>query len=482
MKRMIYILSHLAILTCALIMNQACQEDYEMVDPPLVTGTDDLDEEILMPEDLECYYVTPSGKGLLDGSSWDNAMSTELLRNLLNASSNTDITIQNAERLDGKYIYLAAGEYELVKNDAGINVDYTGCKNPVEIYIEGGYDPQSAGTDLSKRDTKRFVTSLIRKTDSHANKTINSVFQLGNQTSLHFNGCVFDGKYNKEENGTVRAFYPNGTNTSLYLTDCTIKNFNVKKAATTRGGALFINKGNVYIDNVEIHNNIAGDRGGAIILTNGSCQLFMNACTLHENSVKTQWSTAIHTGGKAIMCMNNTTIWGAAGNNDRNIVVNGDGYFLLANSTIIGNENNNYGVLRSPSYPAVLVNSLFCKGKGTRTIYLDKSPYLSKGYNVYQAADKNWGATEKDTDYSDINMPDPTLTDGVYQWNVSDGKIKHFATEQEVIKVVKEFKVEDNPIGMQFLEWCGEAAFGKDGRGQIRNKEKMQAGAYDAGL
>lgn len=200
-----------------------------MVDPPLVTGTDDLDEEILMPEDLECYYVTPSGKGLLDGSSWDNAMSTELLRNLLNASSNTDITIQNAERLDGKYIYLAAGEYELVKNDAGINVDYTGCKNPVEIYIEGGYDPQSAGTDLSKRDTKRFVTSLIRKTDSHANKTINSVFQLGNQTSLHFNGCVFDGKYNKEENGTVRAFYPNGTNTSLYLTDCTIKNFNVKK-------------------------------------------------------------------------------------------------------------------------------------------------------------------------------------------------------------------------------------------------------------
>ena len=33
MKRMIYILSHLAILTCALIMNQACQEDYEMVDP-----------------------------------------------------------------------------------------------------------------------------------------------------------------------------------------------------------------------------------------------------------------------------------------------------------------------------------------------------------------------------------------------------------------------------------------------------------------
>ena len=143
---------------------------------------------------------------------------------------------------------------------------------------------------------------------------------------------------------------------------------------------------------------------------------------------------------------------------------------LLMGTTIIGNEKNNYGVLRSPSYSAVLVNSLFSKGKGTRTIYLDKSSYLSKGYNVYQAADQGWGATEKDTDYSDVQMPEPELTDGVYQWNVSEEKIKNFATTREVIDVVS------------FLEWCGESAFGIDGRGKSRNVEKMQAGAYDAGL
>lgn len=218
------------------------------------------------------------------------------------------------------------------------------------------------------------------------------------------------------------------------------------------------------------------------MVANGNCQLFMNACTLYENYVTGQWSTAIHTGGKAIMCMNNTTIWGAAGNDDRNIVVNGDGYFLFANTTIIGNEKNNYGVLRSPSYSAVLVNSLFSKGKGTRTIYLDKSSYLSKGYNVYQAADQGWGATEKDTDYSDVQMPEPELTDGVYQWNVSEEKIKNFATIQEVIDVVRDFKVDDKAIGVNFLEWCGESAFSIDGRGKSRNVEKMQAGAYDAGL
>ena len=47
--------------------------------------------------------------------------------------------------------------------------------------------------------------------------------------NLYFNGCVFDGKYDKETDGAVRAFYSNGINTSLYLTDCVIKNFNVEK-------------------------------------------------------------------------------------------------------------------------------------------------------------------------------------------------------------------------------------------------------------
>lgn len=79
-------------------------------------------------------------------------------------------------------------------------------------------------------------------------------------------------------------------------------------------------------------------------------------------------------------------------------------------------------------------------------------------------------------------MPEPELTDGVYQWNVSEEKIKNFATTREVIDVVRDFKVDDKAIGVSFLEWCGESAFSIDGRGKSRNVEKMQAGAYDAGL
>ena len=72
-------------------------------------------------------------------------MSADYFRNLLSANSDADITIENAERLDGKNIYLAAGEYKLVKNDAGIRMDYTSYNSSVDIYIEGGYDPESTG-------------------------------------------------------------------------------------------------------------------------------------------------------------------------------------------------------------------------------------------------------------------------------------------------------------------------------------------------
>lgn len=70
------------------------------------------------------------------------------------------------------------------------------------------------------------------------------------------------------------------------------------------------------------------------------------------------------------------------------------------------------------------------------------------------------------------------FTNGMYQKK----KIKNFATIQEVIDVVRDFKVDDKAIGVNFLEWCGESAFSIDGRGKSRNVEKMQAGAYDAGL
>ena len=54
-----------------LLLAQGCQEDYEMIDPPMMTDyDDDLDEEVIMQKGLESYFVTQFGEGEMDGSSW----------------------------------------------------------------------------------------------------------------------------------------------------------------------------------------------------------------------------------------------------------------------------------------------------------------------------------------------------------------------------------------------------------------------------
>lgn len=112
-------------------------------------------------------------------------------------------------------------------------------------------------------------------------------------------------------------------------------------------------------------------------------------------------------------------------------------------------------------------------------LQINKTQLLtSKGYNVYQAADAAWGVVDTDTDYSTQTLPAASLTDGVYQWTVAS-VIDEFATRQAVIDAVKSF---DATVGQQFVDWVGEEGFGVDQRGANCNINKMQPGAYDAGL
>lgn len=58
-----------------ILLAQGRQEDYEMIDPPMMTDyDDDLDEEVIMQKGLESYFVTQFGEGDMDGSSWEQAM------------------------------------------------------------------------------------------------------------------------------------------------------------------------------------------------------------------------------------------------------------------------------------------------------------------------------------------------------------------------------------------------------------------------
>ena len=427
---------------------------------------------------LAAYYVKEQPAGNATGMDWDNAMGVDALRNLLQTNGNSDISNANAVKLDGKKIYVAAGSYEMAKENSGVKIEYSGYSKQVEITIEGGYDPLSTGTDLTKRDISKHTTAFVRNAGSGASATSNSLLVLGNQTNIIFDGCTFNGQYGLNDAGSVRAVFvaAGGGDATLQLNNCVIKNFNRGSDGGTDGGAAVkVSKGRVLLNDVEMVNNKATGRGGAITTTAANSFLFMNNCLLHENYAPTAWGTAIH-AGNGYVCMNNVTVLGTTATGGNSITVNGDAYFMLANTTIVGNSGNPNGVFRAGKNASLVVNSLFAKGAGNRTIYAGN--ITSGGYNVYQAADAGWGAVATDTDYSSQTLPAATLTDGVYQWTVT-GTIDEFATKQAVIDAVKSF---DATVGQQFINWVGENGFGVDQRGVARNVNKMQAGAYDAGL
>ena len=427
---------------------------------------------------LAAYYVKEQPAGNATGMDWDNAMGVDALRNLLQTNGNSDISNANAVKLDGKKIYVAAGSYEMAKENSGVKIEYSGYSKQVEITIEGGYDPSSTGTDLTKRDISKHTTAFVRNAGSGASATSNSLLVLGNQTNIIFDGCTFNGQYGLNDAGSVRAVFvaAGGGDATLQLNNCVIKNFNRGSDGGTDGGAAVkVSKGRVLLNDVEMVNNKATGRGGAITTTAANSFLFMNNCLLHENYAPTAWGTAIH-AGNGYVCMNNVTVLGTTATGGNSITVNGDAYFMLANTTIVGNSGNPNGVFRAGGRASTVVNSLFAKGAGSRTIYAGN--ITSGGYNVYQAADAGWGAVSTDTDYSSQTLPAATLTDGVFQWTVT-ATIDEFATKQAVIDAVKSF---DATVGQQFINWVGENGFGVDQRGVARDVNKMQAGAYDAGL
>ena len=66
MKNSLFIISKLCMLAFILLLAQGCQEDYEMIDPPMMTDyDDDLDEEEIMQKGLESYLVTQFGEWMV---------------------------------------------------------------------------------------------------------------------------------------------------------------------------------------------------------------------------------------------------------------------------------------------------------------------------------------------------------------------------------------------------------------------------------
>ena len=218
----------------------------------------------------------------------------------------------------------------------------------------------------------------------------------------------------------------------------------------------------------------------------------MNRCLVKGNNLNGDaWGFGINMAGH--LCMNNTTMI----DNDRidasgkgiGTTLNADGSMLLINSTFIYDGTTDYeGLIRCSTAAqgsTQFINNLLLNGRNPDfNLKVDNSSVLSKGWNIYKTISDNMTSKMLATD-TKVTSLTGTENNGIYEWTISTGSPSMFATTSNVIEAAKAYNPNNSPIsnlGAAFVEWVGEDGFGVDQRGEKRNPNKMQPGAYDANL
>ena len=293
-------------------------------------------------ETISGTFVTVSGNGTGDGSSWDDAMSW----------ADLDTKIKATDGISGK-IFMAGGTYNSTAT-AGSTV-----KSSFSIF--GGYDPASSGTDLSKRNTELYPTEFDGKGTSRilvwSTNTLTAAFDgvtfknayrkytdigsaivLNSYSSASFNNCkilnckkvgtasgvnnagggavrlgtgtvVFKDCYfsgncvSKDDSGTsgyggVFA-HASATSTARLTLDGCVFDGNFVDFASGKGGVMYLSSTNATtnITNCSFSNNSSVSDAGVIFITGGT--LNIEGSTFSGNSA-VNGGVAIATGGTIV--------------------------------------------------------------------------------------------------------------------------------------------------------------------------------------
>lgn len=469
----------------------ACQYEYPMVAPPRVSeyAGDSLEEEDAGRADMsgKRIFVSVSGDGDMDGSTWENALDVEGLRNLLTDEFDLSNTI----------VCLAAGQYLVSATPgAGLNIN----KDVKGIY--GGFSPSSVGNSITDRDPSRFVTILTGdvNADGIANDGDCCMFIVTEGISI-FDGITFKGGYiddevsAKNQYGAGPVFGINGpvAKTCVEVRNCIFtgnvsvagNNLSVGGKKTTAGGTCaLIADGMFKAHKCSFIGNSATSRGGCIRCQNHDSIAFVDACYFSGNTLSDSFGTCIQlSSGSALI--NNCTMVGNTGNGGD---INGGGAFLVTNTTVINCKDDSYGAFRcetSNGGDTHFINNAFLSERtdGCGFVYQGTDHDItSGGFNLF--------AGYKGTDVkvpSDVVSTTPTnghVVDGCYEWTqYVISSITTYAKLSDVLNVVSAFnptycKTVTN-LGSKFVTWVTPEGFGVDQRGVTRNPDKMQRGSYD---
>ncbi len=223
-------------------------------------------------------YVTPSGAGSLNGSSWANSYGGNSLQIAINAS------------VAGDEVWVAAGTYYTTSGISRI-VSFT-MKNGVAIY--GSFSGNE--TTVSQRPVAAGLTSVLSAEIGAVGTADNSYHTISN-IGLN-NTAVIDGFIIKDANdnrasslttGAGGGIYNDGNGTGNFCSP-TIRNCVITNNSAVFGGGIFNNgynggTSNPVIVNCVIANNIATGDGAGIdnFGLSGNASPIITNCVVYNN-------------------------------------------------------------------------------------------------------------------------------------------------------------------------------------------------------
>ena len=434
------------------------------------------------------FFITQTGSGRKDASSWADAGDASVLVSLL---SSDDLSALNGHT---------------------INV------------AEGTYDLSSAGTALSLASASPATVTI----SGVPGKTIFTTTNSGEQgvilsvadenVTLELNGLTFSGASHDGYGGAL--YLTKGTHS---IKDCVFsRNATVSSLADRTGGAAYIGgsasvdfRGCEFIENTTsitgggalgfystalstltdclFRANDGGKtgNGGAVLQKHKDNVLYLVNCSFDSNKCNMNGSDIFTSAGKALMLYNCTAV-----NQQNNAPatlgsIRANGPVLMANSTMVteaaGATNGVFAIGISPQDAAkcVLVNNLvLCnsgRSFGTASTTTARRSVTSFGHNVYTGASENivWTDNGNGTDKAGVKLselfPSTALSaNGILEWT---GELEGFtkASASEVESAVKSFDFG----GEDFYKWLYDNnLFNADARGVSRGESSWWPGAY----
>ena len=237
------------------------------------------------------YFVTASADGNGDGKTWETALTFDQMAKMLSANRNgalsddipsddaykeTHKTV-HASEIHGKTFHVAAGEYQTANY---IRMKFAQNDAAVKVTLKGGYDPNSKGTDLSRRNIATYVTKMKGAKGASGGSATKRIFLINHNVNLTLDGLsltdgVGDGTYGGG------AIYMDVASSTLNCLNCTIAN----NTSPINSAAIYVTAGTLAFTNCTFSKNTGtggSSYGGAIYAKNAS--LTCTGCTFSENS------------------------------------------------------------------------------------------------------------------------------------------------------------------------------------------------------